>query len=398
MNQNAGLTIAVGVLLTLPPIAGAGVRYVKPTGLVTGDCSSWANACALPSGLTAAQSGDSIWVKAGTYGPFNLKEGVKIIGGFAGTETSVVQSNPANNVTIVDGGGVHRAVYGANQSASTMLRGFKIIHGFDGFDGDDQGGGGMMLSDSSALIVQCIFENNTASIMGGAVMVGGPGRLGSPQFINCIFRNNGSTPSYDRPYEGGAVFLTNAAPVTFTNCLFDGNKAGGGGVIAKGSGSYAIFTNCTMTNNQATMIRGGAVRDPAGDVSLRNCILWGNTRIQAGVEPLPDQIYSPGYDAKVTYSDVQGGWPGTGNIDADPQFLSAAAGAYGLQSTSPCKNTGDSTPTVNTLPGDAGDLDWDGNTVEPTPKDLGLLPRIRLGRVDMGPYEIFDDAPPGGGG
>ena len=45
---------------------------------------------------------------AGTYAPFQLKEGVKIIGGFAGTETYIVQSNPANNVTIVDGGDVLR--------------------------------------------------------------------------------------------------------------------------------------------------------------------------------------------------------------------------------------------------------------------------------------------------
>ena len=353
------------------------VRYVKPAASGTGNCSSWANACTLSNAIATAVSGDRVWVKSGTYAPFNLKEGVKIIGGFAGTEFSVLQSDPVNNVTIVDGGGVARTVYGANQSASTMLRGFTIRNGFGG----DDGGGGLMLSDSSALIVQCIFENNTASIMGGAVMVGGAGQLGSPQFINCIFRNNGST---SLPYEGGAVFLTTAAPVTFTNCLFHGNKAGAGGGVAKVPGTLAILTNCTMTNNQATMTRGGAVRDPEGNVFLRNSILWGNTRIQAEGPPLADQIYSPGNGAKVTFSDVYGGWPGTGNINSDPLFEYPAGNNYKLQSTSPCEDSGENA----SLPPDVGDLDWNTNTVEDIPLDLALSIRNVEISVDMGAYEV----------
>jgi len=40
------------------------------------------------------------------------------------------------------------------------------------------------------------------------------------------------------------------------------------------------------------------------------------------------------------------------------------------------------------LPPDAGDLDWDANTDESTPENLARLPRIRLGSVDMGAYEV----------
>lgn len=39
---------------------------------------------------------------------------------------------------------------------------------------------------------------------------------------------------------------------------------------------------------------------------ITNSILWGNT---------PDQISG---SATITYSDVQGGWAGTGNLDLDP--------------------------------------------------------------------------------
>ena len=383
MNQTRSFTIAISGLLVFSSIASGATRFAKVTATGSGNCDSWANACTLNNAIAAAVSGDRVWVKAGSYIPFNLKEGVKIIGGFAGTETSVVQSNPATNATIVDGGGTQRAVYGANQSASTMLRGFAIRNGFDG---DDKGGGGLMLSDSSALIVQSIYENNTASIHGGAVMVGGPGELASPQFINCIFRNNGST---SLPYEGGAVFITTVAPVTFTNCLFYGNKGGGGGVFSKTDGSHSIFSNCTMTNNQATMTRGGAIRDPWGDVTLRNCILWGNTRIEAG-SPVADQIYSPGNSAVVTYSDVEGEWPGSGNISGNPLFTNAAGNDYALQSTSPCKDTAENA----TLPSDVGDLNWNANSVEPVPYDLALSGRNIGTSVDMGAYEVYIAPPP----
>ena len=45
----------------------------------------------------------------------------------------------------------------------------------------------------------------------------------------------------------------------------------------------------------------------------------------------------------VTYSDIQGGYTGTGNIDSDPLFVDAANGDYYLQPASPCIDAGDPT-------------------------------------------------------
>jgi len=50
-----------------------------------------------------------------------------------------------------------------------------------------------------------------------------------------------------------------------------------------------------------------------GGVIVTNSILWGNT---------PGEILVAGVcEPSITYSDVAGGWPGQGNIDADPLFV-----------------------------------------------------------------------------
>jgi hypothetical protein len=118
--------------------------------------------------------------------------------------------------------------------------------------------------------------------------------------------------------------------------------------------------------------------------SLTNCILWGNT---------PDEISLENSTITVTYSNVQGGWAGTGNIDADPTFADAdGRPAPG----SPCIDAADNTA----VPADTEDLDGDEDVTEPVPFDLDGNPRFAddigtadtgLGDppiVDMGAYEF----------
>jgi hypothetical protein len=42
----------------------------------------------------------------------------------------------------------------------------------------------------------------------------------------------------------------------------------------------------------------------------------------------------------VSYSNVQGGWPGIGNLNADPLFLNPGAGDFRLAAGSPCIDAG----------------------------------------------------------
>jgi len=142
------------------------------------------------------------------------------------------------------------------------------------------------------------------------------------------------------------------------------------------------------SENEATIRDGGGVYELAVS-AYYNCIVWGNIRHDYHNQPAtyPDQILDGLGATTITFSDVQGGWSGTGNINADPLFF----GNYKLQSTSPCKDVGDNAA----LPLDSGDLDWDGNTSETLPKDLAMQLRVRNFTVDMGAFEQFGF---GGGG
>ena len=64
----------------------------------------------------------------------------------------------------------------------------------------------------------------------------------------------------------------------------------------------------------------------------------------------------------MTYSSIQGGWPGEGNIDVDPLLTPDGH----LEAESPCIDAGDNTA----VPLDVHDLDCDGNMVEPFPVDI----------------------------
>ena len=156
-----------------------------------------------------------------------------------------------------------------------------------------------------------------------------------------------------------------------------------GGGVACGD---ALLTNCTFSGNSACD-DGGGVACMYGRPRLTNCILWGDT---------PDEIHEdPHSTTTVTRSDVQGGWPGRGNIDADPLFVdpdgpdndpnTVEDNDYRLSSGSPCIDAGNN----RAVPPDELDLDGDGDTTEPISMDLGG--RLRFAdRIDMPDTGVLD--------
>ncbi len=317
--------------------AQATIRYVKPTASGSGDGSSWANASAnLQAMINASSAGDQVWVAAGTYKPttttnrsisFSLKNGVAVYGGFNGTETLLSQRNWVTNVTILSGDigtpgdnsdNSYHVVYNSGINSTAVLDGFTITKGRTGISiFPDNAGGGMLNSYSSPTLINCSFSENTAGFGGGMY-----NDHSSPTLTNCSFSGNTT-------YNGGGGIYNYSSSPTLTNCSFSGNTATfGGGGITNISLSSPTLMNCSFSGNTTSGIQNIYSSSP----TLTNCILWGN-----GTEIFNVTGSSP----TVTYSIVQGGYPGTGNLNADPLFVNPPTDLH-LQPSSPAINAGTS--------------------------------------------------------
>ncbi|MHC4648848.1 MAG: PKD domain-containing protein, partial [Planctomycetota bacterium] len=221
-------------------------------------------------------------------------------------------------------------------------------------------GGGMYCADGSPKLLSCTFSGNSASISGGGIFT----HYDSfPTLINSTFSGNSAGI-------GGGIDVFYGCPIVLINCTFSNNTAtdNGGGICISdhslfGGGGPSILTNCTFSGNTASGNGGAIYCSEAAE--LTNCILWGNS---------PQQMYVDGTGPlSAAYSDVQGGWPGEGNISVNPNF----AANYHLQSDSPCRNAGD----PEFVP-DPGVKDTDGE------------PRVMGSRVDMGVDEYAENIRP----
>jgi hypothetical protein len=117
-------------------------------------------------------------------------------------------------------------------------------------------------------------------------------------------------------------------------------------VISNYYRSNLTVTNCTFSGNLATY-GGGIDNVYNGKLTLTNCILWGNTATNGS------QIYSSSSTTTVSFSDIQGGWSGTGNMNEDPCFVAGPLGDFYLSQVatgqlvdSPCVDTGSDLASV----------------------------------------------------
>jgi predicted outer membrane repeat protein len=235
------------------------------------------------------------------------------------------------------GAGYEDTIIDAGQTGSVIKSEYADNYTIEGFTitgGRAFRGGGFDLRFSSPTIKNCYIAENTAiEVNGGGIYC----KQSSPTIVNCVIANN-------------------AAP----------NQNGGG--ISCGDHSSPIIINCTLVGNTAREgnadYGGGALYvGNSSAPTVTNCILWGND---------PDQIYVK--DAPVpsiTYSCIEGGYSGDGNISADPHFLGSVLGTedYHLHYDSPCIDAAKSDGAPAT--------DIDGNARDAHP--------------DMGAYEYTGD-------
>src|SRR5262249_30892360 len=136
----------------------------------------------------------------------------------------------------------------------------------------------------------------------------------------------GNTATYD----GGAIdisgFGATSPTVTITNSSFYGNS--GNGFVAAGSGLPAASVGHMP----------GAIDSYQGAVTITNSILWGDATTEYST--LNNPTTSGGGSLSITYSDVQGGFTGTGNFTANPLYLNPVGSDLRLPYTSPAIHAG----------------------------------------------------------
>ncbi len=287
-------------------------------------------------------------------------------------------------------------------------------------------GGGLYSGSSEVRLRDCIFAENRAGA-GGGMMASTRGRL---ELTRCEYVNN-------RAYEGAGLKVrtfSSSPPALFVDCTFSRNEADlqyprpgyvpepmaaqGGGLLFSGSQAElkgCVFTanvaeqgagldvdvddRCDLTNCLWACNLGGAVHARVGVLAIDRCTLCSNRAQEGGLVACVDAAgRSPAdvsvmvtnsilrddacefcvfncdlEDLTVTYSNVEGGWPGEGNIDVEPHFVSPGGwprlgdswveGDYHLKSqagrwdplarewvvdevTSPCIDAGDPTDSI----------------------------------------------------
>lgn len=240
------------------------------------------------------------------------------------------------------------------------------------------GGGICSIGEGQPRIVRCTIANNVATDVGGGLACW---TYSSPRLVSCAVCGNRAV------YAGGGLFAAGGCALDVANGLLAANFAPDGGAVHV-QDATAQLVNCTLAANDAERGRSltclGSGTLPPAEIAAANCILWNGG----------DEVASAGQAViRITHSTVFGGWPGAGNLAADPEFLDPAGpdgvpgtvadNDYRLRAVSPCIDRGRSLD----LPADVTDLDDDGDQAEPLPEDLDGGPRVVNLVVDLGAYE-----------
>jgi len=245
------------------------------------------------------------------------------------------------------------------------------------------GGGIGLIRECRAVITDCRIAGNMGywNSLGGGLYC----RKAQATVAGCEILGNEAPGEL----QGGGVYVGAGATVELHRCVIAGNTASaGGGVFAeagadnpgRGDGTSLRLRNCTLAHNglsgpQMPPFPGGGVHALDTDTTIRNSIVWYNEGTQV-------LLSDPQSKKAVAYCDVEGGYPGTGNIDRTPLFapdvaslvtdyhLQSVVGRYDPQTGRWVRDRQHS-PCI-----DAGD-----------PRDpVGEEPAPNGGRINMGAY------------
>lgn len=318
------------------------------------------NFATIQEAITGAADGDTIYVGPGTY-----EESLSL-----NTRTLNFKSTGGPEATIFEGRGLH--------GFFQIYYGKTSIEGFTFQNGSRSSGGAIFLGYGELLVNNCRFYNNQApSNAGGAIYAFGYQTYSRVTIDNCVFSGNSAV------WHGGAVYGAYTS-CTVSNSTFTDNSSGAcGGAVGIGgfcsslnvdhsvlTGNYAAdrggagwaflgggcnpsvrLSDSLVAGNSAGVAGGALAGGDNGSVFLNFSTVTGNSAPASGAIATSATSYygidssivwdngglpGLGGSGSVSYSDIEGGFAGAGNIDADPVFFNAGAGDYTLAAASPC--------------------------------------------------------------
>jgi predicted outer membrane repeat protein len=294
----------VGLVLAIASATSAATIYVDASATGQNSGENWTDAFNdLQDALAAAGAGDEIWVAAGTYKPtlrtdplyprtvtFMLVSGVKLYGGFLGTEATLEARGTdglttGSRLTRLSGDigtvgtytdNAYHVVTASGVNEETVLEGFVISDGYRTSSAMPSGAGLTCSSGSALRVNWCLFEYNRVVNNVGAAM----GVDDSPVVVaDCEFSNNVG-------YGGAAVGLWAASAsqfeAEFSHCSFLENQANGGSGWGRGGAVYlsrmsaSFEADCQFTGNVADYY-GGAIYANEANLSVEDCLFRDNT-------------------------------------------------------------------------------------------------------------------------
>jgi len=317
--DGASLPVATGARPSATPTAGGARIYVNAaTAATDADGRAWATALAtVQQGIDVAAGlgGGEVWVARGTYQPtagtdrgasIELRPGVAVYGGFAGTETSRDDRRWEQNPTILSGdigrpgdasdNSLH-VVIGADDAVLdgfTVSGGYALDAGGPGAIGGPRRGrpAGPPRADGppGGPPGQAPIHLTPDAILGGANPSAGAGMVNyqcAPTVRNCIFRDNAAG-------KGGAMYNMasrdfpprpdSSAPAPLVvHCQFLSNYARGrGGAVGNDLGTHPRFRACTFLGNSCDGKGGAMYNDFSCSPTLVNCLFAENRSLSAG--------------------------------------------------------------------------------------------------------------------
>lgn len=235
--------------------------------------------------LAVTVSSCQVWVKSGTYKPdggqsghFELKTGVSVYGGFAGTEGLLSERDWQSNAASILSGdigivgdasdNVYNVIYAYYAGDGTeTLDGFTINSGNAIDPGLSFNGGGLWLYGSNYRLANLTIQGNNALYAGGGIYC----NAGALTINNVIIRNNTAS-------NGAGLYLDSNCNVTLSVVTFTANLADGrgGGLLVRHNNNNVEMDTVVFTLNFAAIAGGGA--DISDQASLYRVTFYSNGR------------------------------------------------------------------------------------------------------------------------